>query len=124
MTERLVNALSLPKAIFSRGGLISLTLMCLAVTGCKSGYPAGAHQATDNQTAPRQVRTARVVEMPVGQTVTVNGTLAAYDHTTVSVKVPGRLKAITVDLGTVVRQGQIIGQLEPDDYKLRVQQAE
>src|SRR5262249_51393534 len=57
-------------------------------------------------------------------TVTVNGTLAAYDQTTVSVKVPGRLSTIGVDLGSVVRKGQTIAQLEPGDYKLRLQQAE
>jgi RND family efflux transporter MFP subunit len=34
------------------------------------------------------------------------------------------LKAISVDLGTVVRRGQLIGQLEPEDYRLRVQQAQ
>jgi RND family efflux transporter MFP subunit len=56
--------------------------------------------------------------------VTANGTLAAFDQTTVSVKVPGRLKAIGVDLGSVVSKGQVIAQVESDDYRLRVQQAE
>ena len=124
MIESFVNFISPPGAVFSRVGLFSLLLICLVGMACKSGYPAGARQGADNKTAPRVVKTARVVEMPVGQTVTVNGTLAAYDHTTVSVKVPGRLKSISVDLGTVVRRGQVIAQLEPEDYKLRVQQAE
>src|SRR5205807_5961281 len=39
-------------------------------------------------------------------------------------KVPGRLQTISVDLGSVVHKGQVIAQLEPQDYKLRVQQAE
>lgn len=108
----------------SRAGLVFLFLVCLAVVACKSGYPAAQRQPGDNKTAPRQVKTARVVEMPVGQTVTVNGTLAAYDQTTVSVKVAGRLKSISVDLGTVVHRGQVIASLEPEDYRLRVQQAE
>jgi RND family efflux transporter MFP subunit len=64
------------------------------------------------------------MEMPIGETVTVNGNLAAYDQTTVSMKVPGRLETINVDLGSVVRKGQVIAQLEQPDYKLRVQQAE
>jgi RND family efflux transporter MFP subunit len=64
------------------------------------------------------------LETPVGQTVTVNGTLAAYDQTTISAKVPGRLQTINVDLGSVVRKGQAIAQLEQSDYKLRLQQAE
>ena len=64
------------------------------------------------------------MELPVGETVTVNGTLVAYDHTTVGVKVPGRIQTVTVDLGSVVHKGQVIAQLEQQDYKLRVQQAE
>jgi RND family efflux transporter MFP subunit len=56
--------------------------------------------------------------------VTANGTLAAYDQTTVSVKVPGRVKTISVDLGSVVSRGQVIAQLDPEDYRLRVQQSE
>ncbi|HZM87193.1 MAG TPA: efflux RND transporter periplasmic adaptor subunit [Blastocatellia bacterium] len=58
------------------------------------------------------------------QTVTVTGTLAAYDQATVSAKVPGRVKSIAVDLGSVVRAGQIIAQIEQQDYKLRLQQSE
>jgi len=58
------------------------------------------------------------------QTVTVTGTLAAYDQATVSAKVPGRVKTIAVDLGSVVRQGQTIAQIEQQDYHLRLQQAE
>jgi RND family efflux transporter MFP subunit len=70
------------------------------------------------------VKTAKVIEMPIGETVTVNGTLAAYDRTTISVKVPGRLQTISVDLGSVVHKGQAISQLEQEDYKLHVEQAE
>jgi RND family efflux transporter MFP subunit len=93
-------------------------------SSCKSDYPASGKAATGDRSAARQVKTAKVVETPVGETVTVNGTLAAYDRTTVSVKVPGRLQTISVDLGSVVHKGQSIGQLEQQDYKLRVQQAE
>jgi multidrug efflux pump subunit AcrA (membrane-fusion protein) len=124
MIESLVNMISRQRTISSVVGSISLLLICLAGAACKSGYPVAQRQAADNMAAARQVKTARVVEMPVGETVTVNGTLAAYDQTTVSVKVPGRLKSISVDLGTVVRRGQLIAELEPEDYKLRVQQAE
>jgi len=65
-----------------------------------------------------------VAETPFGETVTANGTLAAFDQTTVSIKVPGRLSAISVDLGSVVRRGQVIAQISPEDYRLRVQQAD
>jgi multidrug efflux pump subunit AcrA (membrane-fusion protein) len=48
----------------------------------------------------------------------------AFDQATISVKVPGRLRTITVDLGSLVQRGQLIAQIEPQDYQLRVQQAE
>lgn len=100
-------------------------LLVISVAGCKSDYNSNARQSrpTDAKEA-KQVKTARVAETPFGETVTANGTLAAFDQTTLSVKVPGRLQAISVDLGTVVRRGQMIAQIEANDYKLRVQQSE
>lgn len=97
----------------------------LFLLSCKSDYAGAAGQARPGESkAARQVKTAVVAETPFGESVTANGTLAAYDQTIVSVKVPGRLRGITVDLGTVVSKGQIIAQLEPEDYNLRVQQSE
>ena len=94
-------------------------------SACKSDYPASARQGRQGEAKEaRQVKTVAVVETPFGESVTANGTLAAFDQTTVSVKVPGRLGAISVDLGTVVSKGQVIAQVEPEDYKLRVQQSE
>ncbi|HEY2963178.1 MAG TPA: efflux RND transporter periplasmic adaptor subunit [Pyrinomonadaceae bacterium] len=98
----------------------------LFVVSCKSDYQASQREGAraGDAKAPRQVKTAAVAETPFGETVTANGTLAAFDQTTVSVKVPGRVKTISVDLGSVVRRGQVIAQVDPQDYQLRVQQAE
>src|SRR5207249_9821585 len=106
--------------------LFLIAASCLtAAAGCKSDYPSSGKAASpDGKSQPRQVKTVKVMELPVGETVTVNGTLVAYDHTTVGVKVPGRSQTVTVDLGSVVHKGQVIAQLEQQDYKLRVQQAE
>lgn len=62
--------------------------------------------------------------MPLERTTVALGSLAAFDQATISVKVPGRLRSITVDLGSLVQRGQLIAQIEPQDYQLRVQQAE
>lgn len=104
-------------------------LMCLLAgvllgSACKSGYPVAAKNAPGGPIETRQVKIAPVTEVPMERVVTVTGTLAAYDQATVSAKVPGRVQAIIVDLGSVVRQGQMIAQLDPQDYKLRLQQAE
>ena len=106
--------------------LLSISAVLLAVAaGCKSDYPASGKAASPDSKAPaRQVKTVKVAETPIGETVTVNGNLAAFDHLTVGTKIPGRLQTISVDFGSVVRKGQVIAQLEPNEYKLRVQQAE
>jgi RND family efflux transporter MFP subunit len=97
----------------------------LFFVSCKSDYQASQRQGRggDNR-APRKVKITAVAETPFGETVTANGTLAAFDQTTVSVKVPGRVRTISVDLGSVVRRGQVIAQVDSQDYNLRVQQAE
>jgi RND family efflux transporter MFP subunit len=67
---------------------------------------------------------ARVLDTPLERTTAALGSLVAFDQATISVKVPGRLRSITVDLGSLVQRGQLIAQTEPQDYQLRVQQAE
>ncbi len=104
---------------------VSLLLAALFLTSCKSDYQASQRQNRQGETGPaRKVKTMAVAETPFGETVTATGTLAAYDQTTVSVKVPGRVRTISVDLGSVVSRGQVIAQLDVQDYQLRVQQAE
>ena len=58
------------------------------------------------------------------RTVGVSGTLAADEQVVLSLKVPGRLSELMVDLGTRVRRGQIVARLDPTDYRHRVDQAQ
>ena len=109
------------RVLISAGLFFSIAL----TSACKSGYPVSARNNPGGEARePRQVKIARVSEVAMEQTVTVTGTLAAYDQATVSAKVPGRIKSIAVDLGSVVRQGQIITQIDDQDYQLRLQQAD
>ena len=103
--------------------MLALAAVALLNAACKSGYPVSAKNASDTKEA-RSVKTAQVSEIPMERAVTVSGTLAAQDQATISAKVPGRVQTLAVDLGSVVRKGQIIAQLEQQDYNLRLQQAE
>lgn len=97
----------------------------LISSGCKSGYPvASTKNRSAEDSGPRQVHTIIVSEVPMEQTISVTGTLAAQDEATVSAKAPGRVRSMTVDLGSMVRKGQLIAELEPRDAQLRLQQAE
>lgn len=118
----------IPQKVVSAVAASCLLLALVSFGACKSDYPAGAQQQRPGggggRGEPRAVKTAQVAEMPVGQTVTVNGTLAAFDQAEIGAKVAGRLQSIGVDLGSVVRRGQLVARVEPRDYELRVQQAE
>ena len=121
LNTRFSNLLS-DRVLFLAGLLATIVLTSAA---CKSGYPVSARNNPGGEAREsRQVKITRVSEITMEQTVTVTGTLAAYDQATVSAKVPGRIKSIAVDLGSVVSKGQIIAQIEQQDYQLRLKQAE
>lgn len=124
MPDRLRTFFSFLRPRLSLITAFGLMLMVALSSACKSSYPVSARNNTADARGPREVKTQRVVEVPMERTVTVTGTLAAFDQATVSAKVPGRVRSIAVDLGSVVRRGQVIAQLEQQDSQLRLQQAE
>jgi RND family efflux transporter MFP subunit len=71
----------------------------------------------------RPIRIARAEVRPMERSIPATGTLAAQEQSTLSAKVPGRLQRLLVDLGSVVREGDVLAQIEPRDYELRLQQA-
>jgi RND family efflux transporter MFP subunit len=56
--------------------------------------------------------------------VVASGTLAAEEQVVLGMKVAGRLAEITVDLGTRVKQGDVVARLDSTDFRLRVQLVE
>jgi len=107
-------------------------VIALCMTACQGDAPVSAqHNRPPEETkaqkeagTPKQVKVTWVAEKPLERITVALGSLTAYDQATISVKVPGRLQKITIDLGSVVQRGQLIAQIEPQDYQLRVQQAE
>ena len=112
--------------------LLVLTLALVSLPACRGELPANAAQgkpvATPGPAQPgtpaREVRVIAIAERALPRTVTATGTLAAEDQMTLSAKVAGRVERIDVDLGTRVKRGQAIAQLDQTDFKLRVAQAE
>jgi len=90
--------------------------------GCDNG-PAGATAPTEAD-KPRPVRLAPATAGTLPVTVTATGTLAAEDQVVLNTKVAGRLTELPVDLGSVVKQGEVIAVLDLTDFALRVEQAE
>ncbi|MBY0508314.1 MAG: efflux RND transporter periplasmic adaptor subunit [Bryobacteraceae bacterium] len=70
------------------------------------------------------VQTSRVAPESLPATVNANGELFAEELANISTKVPGRVTRLAVDLGSLVKAGDVLAELEKDDYQYRVRQAE
>lgn len=103
--------------------ILLLAVIALTLSACKGNSPVSAGQPSESRES-REVRLVQVTEAPLERTVTVAGTLAAYDQATISAKVPGRVRKLNVDLGSHIRQGQVIAELETRDAQLRLEQTE
>src|SRR5215208_6696410 len=103
-------------------GLLILVVWCAAgLVGC--GQNGDAKGAARSEAVVRPVHVARPERRPMTHAIQVTGTLAAQEKSVLSAKAPGRLQTITVDLGSVVKAGDLLAQIEPRDYELRWQQA-
>ena len=89
--------------------------------GAGGGGRGGGNDAAN--LPPKAVKVVQSGERSIVRTVEAPGTLAADEQATISFKVAGRLDKLRVDLGTPVRKGQIIAQLETQDFQSRVNQA-
>lgn len=58
------------------------------------------------------------------RSISATGSFLAREQSVLSAKVPGRLQRVSVDIGSAVKEGDLLAQVEPRDYELRVQEAE
>jgi RND family efflux transporter MFP subunit len=99
--------------------LWSCGLILAAIPGCSKQQSAARAEADQL----RPVKVARAEIRPLERIVVATGSLTAREQATLSVKVPGRVESVAVDLGSGVNKGDLIAQLEQIDYELRQKQA-
>ena len=102
--------------------VVFLALTLAACSGPYSGQTASA--VTSGEEPPAEVRVERVDEGAIPEVVAANGELFAEEEATLGPKVPGRVAKLHVDLGDLVKAGQVLAELEKDDYEFRLRQAE
>lgn len=102
-----------------RAAVIAVTF-AVALSACsRSDQPAGQGKSVGPM---RTVRVSAAQTRPMERVLPVAGTLAANEQAVLSVKVPGRVARLDVDLGSAVRRDQVVAEIERTDYELRLQQ--
>jgi RND family efflux transporter MFP subunit len=89
-------------------------MLSLLTSGC-----SGKAASRSPEDGPRRVQVVKAEKRKIPRTVVAVGTLAAEDRAELGFKVPGRLARWDVDLGSPVRAGQVLAELDARDYELR-----
>ena len=93
------------------------------LTACSGPY-SERKAAARVEAAPMSVDTVLAASASLPTVVNANGELFAEELANISTKVPGRVVKLTVDLGSLVKTGDVLAELERDDYQYRLRQAE
>jgi multidrug efflux pump subunit AcrA (membrane-fusion protein) len=102
----------------------TFSLFGLLLTSCSGPYSQGGAAKAKPDPAPLTVKTATVSLTTLPEVISANGELFAEELTTVSAKVPGRVAKLYADLGSVLKAGDIVAELEKTEYEFRVRQSE
>jgi HlyD family secretion protein len=97
------------------------------LVACDPGGAGGAAapQAARPAEPPMRVAVARAaVESWPAIAEETNGSLEAWDRSTLGAEIAGRVVALEVDVGSVVAAGDVVARIDPDDYEIEVTRAE
>lgn len=110
----------------NRAGVLSLCagvalVNCLSFSGCRKAESES--ESANGKTVLRAVAFAPVEQQPLTQTLTVAGEFIPYQETELHAKVAGYIRKINVDIGDIVRTGQVLALLEVPELSADVQGA-
>jgi RND family efflux transporter MFP subunit len=103
--------------------ILGLLILAVALSACRDRSDRAQPRATSADQSV-EVDIAPVVERTFDRQIEIVGTLAADEEVVVSTEVEGRVVELPVDLGSVVRRGEVLARLESRDFELRVAEAE
>jgi RND family efflux transporter MFP subunit len=120
----------LPNVLLPRVSVLKLAVLgVIGVTmagGAFAAYSLTRNPASAAAGAEPVVRPARVAEISFktqGQTLLLAGTVVPRIESTLGFRVSGKIVQRSVDVGAVVKPGDVIASLDPSDYRLAVDNA-
>ncbi len=100
------------------GSIICLVFFLFLVSGCARQQPV------QEETSALPVSTVKVKTGVLEAVNVVTGKLEALESSNVAPKIPGKVEAVHVDIGSPVKAGQVLVTLENKDLQDRVNQAQ
>jgi len=97
--------------------IVAAFCLIAGLLGCENREPP-------TQPVIRPVRTEQVFSTGGTRVRTFSGTAQAGFQSRLSFRVPGKVRRVEVKVGDPVKPGQLIAELDPEDYRLQVQEIE
>lgn len=103
----------------------TFSVLLLGAAGCSRQKAQSQAQAAAASKAPDPiaVQVAQAEGRRVDRAIAVTGTLQPDETVTVSAEVAGRISTIRVDFGQYVRKGEIIAELDKQEFQLQLERA-
>ncbi|MDI9384838.1 MAG: efflux RND transporter periplasmic adaptor subunit [Verrucomicrobiota bacterium] len=106
-----------------RNTAMVLVLFSLLLAGCGRSGEQGAGPGGPSEAGPIPVEGVSIVRGPIEDIRVFSGTLEAPTRFVVAPKTSGRVVRLHVDVSDVVHRGQVIAELDDDEYQQAVAQA-
>ncbi len=97
--------------------IVMLATCSLLFTGCSS-------EVENNKTVGRSVKTQKINEEGVLNTLSLSGNVTPIETVKLSFKLAGVINEVIPEEGSVVKSGELIANLKTDDYNLQKKAAE
>ncbi|MEO8125834.1 MAG: efflux RND transporter periplasmic adaptor subunit [Bryobacteraceae bacterium] len=98
-----------------------ILFLAIVICGCTGPYSNTEVAAKGGNTVPVHVFRTTLETIP--EVITANGELLAEEMATIGARISGRAAKLPVDLGSKVQAGQVLAEIQRDDYEFRVRQA-
>src|SRR5262245_25929109 len=105
------------------GVVIALSAAGTAGFAAFSWMTANASRASASEPAVRPARVMEIAYKQRSRSLVLAGTVVPRIESTLGFRVAGKIVSRAVDVGAVVKPGDLIAQLDPADYKLAVDNA-
>jgi RND family efflux transporter MFP subunit len=102
---------------------LASAMLALTLHGC-SDVETAAESQDSTALGPRPVKVAQVERRDFRPTVKTTGTLVPRRHAELPALVGGKIARLPVDVGSLVRRGDLLFEVRTVDYELALQRAE